>query len=213
MSSSAPDAKNVRRLERDRLVEAVERRGGVATRQELDYEGFSHRSVAEAVKLMLLVRSARGLYRLPSGAPYGEAALGSAALLFPQSVVALISALSHHSLTTQIAATVDLAVPRRYVREVGDLEIRQVVMPMRLLADGVERVRGDGFARYRVFSRARSVCDAFRYLNLVGEDVAYEALRNYVNDDRFDAKELVRAAKITGTTAIVIPVVKTLQVS
>ena len=213
--SPASHASNVRPrvLERDRLLDAVRRRGGVATRYELDREGLSNRVIAEAIRTGALTRSGRGLYRLPDVIPFGDHALAQATLLFPEGVIALTSALAFHELTTQIPSTVDIAVPRRATRQSIDVPIRTVVMPARLINSGVVRVRGADGTRFPVFSRERSVSDAFRYVDLVGEDVAYETLRRYVESADFDRHKLEQAARETGTHHIISPVIKTLSAS
>jgi predicted transcriptional regulator of viral defense system len=195
------------------LVDAVRRRGGVATRYELDREGLSNRAIAEAIRTGRLTRSGRGLYRLPEIMPFGDHALAQAALLFPEGVIALTSALAFHELTTQIPRTVDVAVPRRASRQSADIPIRTVVMPKRLIVSGVVRARGADGVRFPVFSVERSVSDAFRYVDLVGEDVAYEALRRYIESAAFDRKSLERAARETDTEHIIFPVIKTLSAS
>jgi predicted transcriptional regulator of viral defense system len=195
------------------LIDALRRRGGVATRYELDRDGLSNRAIADAIRTGTLTRSGRGLYRLPEIMPSGDHALAQAALLFPEGVIALTSALAFHELTTQIPSTVDVALPRRASRRSVDIPIRTVVMPKRLFANGVMRVRGTDGARFPVFSPERSVSDAFRYVDLVGEDVAYEALRRYIESASFDRENLQRAARETGTQHIIFPVVKTLSAS
>ncbi len=214
MSKAPSNAETVHRpTEQERLVEAVRRRGGLATRRELDQEGFSHRAIASAVQEQFLSRTSRGLYKLSDLVPYGDLAFGQAALLFPEGVIALVSALVHHGLTTQIPDAVDVAVPRRYTRNSPEIGIRLVVMPSRLLHDGVERARGESGVRFRVFSRERAVCDAFRYKQIVGEDVAYEALRNYVTSSNVDTRALLKAAEVTETSNVILPVLKTLRAS
>lgn len=199
--------------ERDRLIDAVRRRGGVATRYELDREGLSNRVIAEAIRIGALTRSGRGLYRLPDVMPFGDHALAQAALLFPEGVIGLTSALAFHELTTQIPTMIDVALPRRVTRQSIDIPIRTVVMPARLINNGVVRVRGADGIRFSVFSQERSVSDAFRYVNLVGEDVAYEALRRYIESAAFDREKLDLAARQTGTEQIISPVLKTLSAS
>ena len=86
-------------------------------------------------------------------------------------------------------------------------------MPARLINNGVVRVRGADGIRFSVFSQERSVSDAFRYVDLVGEDVAYEALRRYIESAAFDREKLDLAARQTGTEQIISPVLKTLSAS
>jgi predicted transcriptional regulator of viral defense system len=183
-----------------RLMEAFVRHGGVMTRQMIAGEGHTTRSLAQLLEQGLITRSTRAVYRLTELLPVGETAFAEAMLSVPGSIVCLISALSYYGLTTQIPAAVYVAVPRQLAtrRNDGDVLLITVRMPGFLLRDGVERVRTSDDQRFRIFTAERSVCDAFRFVGLVGEDVAYESLRRYLDLSNPNINKLIEAAKVTG---------------
>ncbi|MDB5069011.1 MAG: putative transcriptional regulator [Candidatus Eremiobacteraeota bacterium] len=195
----------------DRLLSSAARRGGVITRDQIDLEGHASRIVHDLVADGRLIRVGRGVYRLAEYAPFGEAALVVACAIVPRGVVTLVSALAQYKLTTQIPASVFLAVPSRTNDLSGTPEVRIALVRVapRFLRTDVQAVTADSGGRYRIFAKERAVCEAFRFRRIVGEDVAYEALGNLLRGP-FDRARLVRAAALTGTGNFVLPPVKAL---
>jgi len=180
------------------------------TRGMIASEGHTARSLSELLADGSITRSRQGVYRLAELLPVGEAAFAESLLSIPHGIICLVSALAYHGLTTQIPAAVFVAVPRRLApRNSGDVPIISVRMPGRLLRSGVDRVRTSEGQTFRIFTPERSVCDAFRYVRLVGEDVAYESLRRYLDRPKPDLRRLVEAAQLTGTYRTIAPALQT----
>jgi hypothetical protein len=150
------------------------------------------------------------MYRLAHSTPTGEASFVEACRIAPQGVVCLLSALSYYRLTTQIPVAVELAVSSGTSNLFpDDLQIRYVKMPPRLLRNNVLRVAATGGGFFRIFSRERSVCDAFRYRQNLGEDIAYESLGALLRT-KFSQQALLNAAKLTTTEPFILPPLRTL---
>jgi Transcriptional regulator, AbiEi antitoxin len=195
----------------DRLLASVRRHGGVVTRDQIDLEGHGPRTIQQLLHAGRLVRVARGIYRLSDYAPFGEAAFVAAAALIPRGVVTLLSALAQYGLTTQIPSSVYLAVPTQTNEFEGKIEIPITLVRVapRFFKSDIFTVRTKSGGRYRIFAAERAVCEAFKFRRLVGEDVAYESLRNLLQRP-FDRSRLIDTAKLTGTTKFVLPALKVL---
>jgi len=184
--------------------------GGVVTRADLERDGHSGRTIRKLVEAGQIVRTRQGIYRLAHGTPTGEASFVEACRIAPRGVVCLLSALSYYNLTTQIPTAVDLAVsPGTRNQFPDDLQIHYVKMPPRLLRSGVVRIAAMGGGFFRIFSRERSVCDAFRYRQTLGEDIAYESLGALLRT-KFSQRALLDAARLTSTELFVLPPLRTL---
>jgi hypothetical protein len=193
------------------LLDAFRRRGGVMTRDQIDLEGHTARSIGQALRLGLISRSRQGVYRLAETAPFGETALIEASAYVPRGIVCLVSALRQHELVTQIPSAVQLAVPRDANEPVsGEVPIRLVRMASRFLVSDVREIRPSAGGKYRIFTPERSVCDAFRFRRQLGEDVAYEALRTLLQG-AYDRDTLIEAAELTRTNAYILPALRTLS--
>jgi len=184
--------------------------GGVATRADLERDGHSGRTIRKLIESGEIVRTRQGMYRLAHNTPTGEASFVEACRIAPRGVVCLLSALSYYSLITQIPTAVDLAVPPGTRNQFpDDLQIHYVKMLPQLLKSDVLRMAAPEGGFFRIFSRERSVCDAFRYRQTIGEDIAYESLGALLRT-KFDRHALLNAATLTSTEPFVLPPLRTL---
>lgn len=121
----------------------------------------------------------RGLYRLATAPPLTAPDFVAIALLVPRAVICLVSALSHHRLTTQIPHAVDVALPSHArAPQSCQVPLRTYWYSEPSYSTGVERIWFDGVP-VPIYSVEKSIADCFKYRNKVGLDVAIEALRTY----------------------------------
>jgi hypothetical protein len=180
------------------------------TRSDLQRDGHSGRTIQKLIKSGEIVRTRQGIYRLAHATPIGESSFVEACRIAPLGVICLLSALSHYDLTTQIPTAVYLAVSTGTKNQApDDLQIQYIEMLPQLLKHDVLRVAASGGGFYRIFSKERSVCDAFRYRRSVGEDVAYEALGSLLRT-QYSRSALIKAAHLTRTESFVLPPLRTL---
>ena len=94
-------------------------------------------------------------------------------------MICLISALAHHSLTTQVPHTVDVALRgHAQIPRLGDIPLRVFWYSEPSFSAGVQSVSIDGVA-VKIYSPEKSITDCFKYRNKIGLDVAVQALRTY----------------------------------
>jgi len=121
----------------------------------------------------------RGLYRLTSATPLSSPDLVPIAIRIPNAVVCLISALAHHSLTTQIPHSVDIALPSHaQIPKMAGIPLRVFWYPESSFRAGVGVATIDGVS-VQVYSPEKTIADCFKYRNKIGLDIAIEALRSY----------------------------------
>lgn len=113
----------------------------------------------------------------------------------PHAATCLLSALRFHDLTTQNPHEVWIAVGSK------DRRPKQNETPHKVLRFGpghydlgLEGHEVEG-TQLRVYSVARTVVDLFRYRNMVGLDVALEALKDGGRERRFTLAEINRIAR------------------
>jgi predicted transcriptional regulator of viral defense system len=142
----------------------------------------------------VLEQLSRGLYRLADAPPLGNPDLVTVARRVPRGVICLVSALAFHDLTTQIPHEVYLAVPRASEPPRLDYPpVRVFRFGGRAFAAGVETHEIDA-TPVRIYSREKTIVDAFKYRNKIGLDTAVEALKRYRQQGRIDAEALRRHA-------------------
>lgn len=157
-----------------------------------------------------LEKVGRGLYRWPD-APVGlHESLIEVAKRVPHGVVALLSALRYHDLTTQNPYRIWLAIDRKARRPSFDYPpVRWVYFSGEALREGVESQTLNG-VQVKIFSAAKTVADCFKYRNKIGLDVALEALREGWTQKRFTMDELLYFARLCRVEKVMRPYLEAL---
>jgi predicted transcriptional regulator of viral defense system len=198
-------------LREKNVRDAFRRAGGVLRTAQALRAGVHRRDLYEARDTGVLEQVSRGVYRLADLPPITEPDLVTVALRVPKAVIALISALHFHGLSTEIPHEVSIALPQ------GTSRPRLAWPPLRvywfsgaMFASGIETHERDG-VRLRVYGAAKTVADCFKFRNRLGSDVAVEALRTGLEDRKFTPAELLRAARTCRVERILRPYLEALQ--
>lgn len=120
-----------------------------------------------------------GVYRVVGGEIWMHQDLIDACTAVPEGVICLISALAYHGLTTAIPSETWMAIPRNAWAPRLTFPTRFIRMNDQALAAGVE-THPLGGKKIRITSKAKTVCDALRFRDKIGQEVALEALKNYL---------------------------------
>jgi predicted transcriptional regulator of viral defense system len=194
-----------------KMVEVFRRAGGVLRTTQALQAGVHRRDLYALRDAGILQRVSRGVYRLADLPPLAEPDLVTVAARIPKAVIALISALHFHGLTTEIPHEVSIALPR------GTVQPRLDWPPLRvyrfsgtMFTAGIETHERDA-VEVRVYGAAKTVADCFRFRNRLGSDVALEALRNGLGERKFTPAEVLRIAKICRVDRIVRPYLEAVQ--
>jgi len=198
--------------EAERAAEGVFRRnGGVLRTSGAIAQGVHPRTLYRMRDAGLLEQLSRGVYHLASLPLPEQPDVVAVMKRVPNGVVALVSALDLHGLTTQVPHTVDIALERGIKRPRIDYPpIRVFYMSPASFRDGVDELQigGQGVP---VFSPGKTVADCFKFRSRVGQDVAVEALREAVRSRRASPAEIMRWARIDRVAAVVRPYLEALQ--
>lgn len=158
----------------------------------------------------VIERVGRGLYQWPDKDLGRHQSLAEVSKLAPKAVIALLSALNYHNMTTQNPHKIWLAIDGKAWRpEISYPPVRFVTMSGEALHAGVEKHSIDGVL-IKVFSPAKTVADCFKYRNKVGLDVALEALREGWSARKFTMDELLRYAEICRVKKVMQPYIESL---
>lgn len=181
---------------RQRVLDELDRRGGYLRQRELLAVGGDPHALGELVAGGQLVRVRRGLYRR-ADAWSEHLGLADATAAAPGAVVCLLSALDYYALTTITPWEVYLAIPRKArPPRVEYPPVRAIRYGDRLFGYGiVHQPLADGRA-VRMYSREKTVADAFHFDAIVGRDVALEGLKTYLRQPGRDIDGLLAAAAV-----------------
>lgn len=186
------------------------KRKGILRAAEAIRLGVPEHLIYEMLKQGELVREGRGIYRLAESEMPSDPDLVQVSLLVPKAVICLISALYFYELTTQIPHSVYVALPQNTPRprlKYPPLEVFWVTNS--LYSVGVDVYVLDG-VKVKIYSREKTVADCFKFRNRVGEDVALEALKDYIHQPKMDVHKLLEYAKVNRVEKLMTPYLKSL---
>jgi predicted transcriptional regulator of viral defense system len=153
----------------------------------------------------------RGLFHLASYPLPERPDIVAVAQRIPAGIIALVSALDLHELTTRIPEAVYVALPRDVKHPRIDYPpVRIVHLSASAMAAGVEE-RRIGETTVRLFSVAKTVADCFKFRSIVGGDYAVEALREALRSRKATPADVMRCAKIDRVAPLVRPYLEALQ--
>ncbi len=152
----------------------------------------------------------RGLFQLAEAAGTGNVDFVAVCARAPHGMICLDSALAYWDLSDAIPREAHLAVPEGSHRPAIDHPPTRVHVFRAATFDlGRLEVREEWGERFWISDRERTVVDTFRFRHVLGEDVAYGALRRYLRERRprpARLAELARAVRVSG------PVLRATQV-
>ena len=186
---------------------------GYARMKDLKQAGFHTRKIKDMLNTGIIEKIKPGLYRLNDSSVRKDfyQDFVDACRLIPKGVVCLISALEYHNLTAVNPYKIYIAIPNKskpqtihyppvefyYFRESSySFDIETV------------SVRKDSF---RVYGREKTICDMFRFRDRLGEDIALEALNNYLKLESADLNKLRSYAVNCRVKSVILPYLKALS--
>lgn len=198
--------------EREARAQSIFRRaGGVLRTSQALRAGVHPRDLYGMRDAGVLLEVSRGVYRLADLPPFVDPDLATVAARVPKAVIAVISALHFHGLTTEIPHAVSIALPKGSGRPRLDWPpLRVYWFSGALYTEGIETHERDGVT-LKVYGAARTVADCFRLRNRLGSEVALEALRTGLDERTFTPAEILRAAQKCRVAGIVRPYLEALQ--
>jgi predicted transcriptional regulator of viral defense system len=197
--------------QRRQVIEAFRRAGGMLRTGQALRVGVHQRDLYALRDAGDLESLSRGVYRLADLPPLADPDLVTVATRVPKAVIALISALHIHGLTTQIPHHVNIALPRGTARPRLDWPpLRIYRMSGAMFTSGIETHQRDGVP-IRVYGAAKTVADCFKFRSRIGVDVALEALRTGLAEHKFTPAQIVRAARLCRVDVVIRPYLEAVQ--
>ena len=158
------------------IEDIVVQQGGTINLSGKSHEN-EYRRILRAEKKGKLVRVKKGVYALPYALMDNMLDVET---IVPGGVVCLYNAWSHHGLTMMTPPTFCIAVEAKRKVVFSDKQlITLYYWNKQSLTLGVEEAEISSHT-VKITNVERSVCDAVRYRNKIGEDFCLEIVRNYL---------------------------------
>lgn len=173
---------------------------------ELADAGITGATIRRMQARGLVIRIARGLYRMQGTQVDAQSSLAEAAKLVPRGVICLVSAAAHHGLIDALPNRVWIAISR------GDWHPKIMTPPLNVVRFRADMMRAGvashriGGVQVRMTNPARTVVDLFRYRrtegrryrNSTGLALALQALREALRQRKATPTEISRFAVRAG---------------
>lgn len=192
------------------IIKYIKKQNGYATMSGLKESGFQTRSIRDCVREGVLEKVKPGLYRLSDSGYYRNVNLSfvDVCRAVPNGVICLGSAVSYYGLSTYNPHEVHIAVLN------SDKKVKINYPPVKFYffrqnrySSGIKKVNTK-FGVIRIYDIEKTVCDMFGFRNVFGDDIALEALRNYVKRKDADYIKLKKYSVICRVASIINPYLK-----
>lgn len=192
------------------LLDFLVKKGGLASYAEISKAGFSKAILKTSLKIKLVSRIDRGLYRLSEGMSISQPDLVAISIKIPRGVICLLSALAFHEATNEIPKYIDVAIPRgTHANRISYPPVKFYRLASKAWEVGIENRDIDGY-KIKIYNLAKTVADCFKFRNKIGADVAREALKIAVTEKHIKPKEIMRYAKICRVDSVIKPMLETM---
>lgn len=192
------------------ILEIIRNKGGYATMKELKDAGIHTRKVKDALEKDLVIKIKPGLYKLKDYQRDEYESFVDIHKSNDSAVICLSSALATHELTTFNPSKITVAVPNNTDRFDMDYPPIDVYFYRENIYNaGIKEVERS-YGSFKVYNKPKTVCDMFHYRNKLGEDIAFEGLRNYLELPEANLIELQNYMKICRVKTVMKPYLKAL---
>jgi predicted transcriptional regulator of viral defense system len=194
----------------EKIIKYFVSNGGFASMKELKEANFYSREITSLVKEKIIIKIKPGYYRYSD---YGffkdiNVNLITVCRAEPQSVICLISALDYFQMTDFNPSEIFYAIPHsQKKRDIKNPPVKAYFFRDRFYNPGIEVIKTK-YGNLRIYSKEKTVCDMFRYRNKLGEDLAMQALKNYLNQKKKSIATLVKYAEICQVKTVIMPILK-----
>ena len=190
------------------IIRYITKRGYVRMK-ELKEVGFHTRNISALVKSGDIERVKPGLYKIPNsdGHDYLSSFLDVTKAI-PKGVICLISAISYYELSTVNPTEIFIAIP--ITEKPSKIEYpptRVFYWTERNFNLGIDEIHTKK-GNIKIYDKEKTICDLFRYRDKLGEDIAFEALKNYLQLKNIDLNKLRTYAEKMRVKTILSPYIK-----
>lgn len=175
----------------DKIHRALTKSGGVIRSYELQ-EPRAYYNINKEIKSGNVIRIKNGVYMLPEEL---ASTMIDVARIVPGGVVCLYSAWDYYGLTTQIPDRFYIAIEKH--RKVVVPDIMGIILcywQEKYCTMGVVETEIANH-KVKIFCIEKSVCDAIKFRNKIGTEVAIEILKNYLKRKERNISLLMDFAK------------------
>lgn len=193
----------------EKLIKYFEKHG-YARMKELKEKSFHTGHISQLLQEGFIFKIKPGLYRINEfkKSPEVKESYLDICRAVPEGVLYLISALDFHNLTTFNPTEIYIAIPHnKKAPKIFYPPAKFFYLYNNFYSTGIEEFKTK-YGNIRVYDREKTICDMFRYRNKLGEDLAIEGLKNYLNSPDENIEKLMNYSERYKVKTILTPYLK-----
>ncbi|MEJ5262523.1 MAG: type IV toxin-antitoxin system AbiEi family antitoxin domain-containing protein [Ignavibacterium sp.] len=193
----------------DELVKIFKKNKGYARMIELKRANIHTRKIALAMQSGIIEKVKPGLYKLINYDFDEFESFAEVCYANKRAVICLLSAASYHELTTFTPSEIYVAVPNNTDKfALNYPPIKVFYFVERYYSPGIEILKTKS-GIVRIYNKEKTIGDLFRYMKKIGEDIAVESLKTYLQNPKGrNVPKLIEYAEICGVKKKIEPMVK-----
>ena len=193
----------------EKLLKIFKHQNGYATMNELRQKGVQTRTIAEAVSKNIIEKVKPGLYKLVDYPWDQHGSFADVCKSNMKAIVCLTSAAEYYELNTFNPSYVTVAVPHNTPKFKLDYPpIKVYYFTDSYYPHGIQTLSTKS-GIVRIYNKEKTIGDLFRYINKIGEDIAVESLKTYLQDKKQrNISKLLEFSEICGVKKKIEPMIK-----
>jgi len=194
----------------EEIIKYIAQKGGFASMKDLKEANFHTREITSLVKEKTIDKIKPGYYRIADYSFFKDVniSLITVCRAEPQAVICLISALDYYEMTDFNPSEIFYAIPHSQKRRaINNPPVKTFFFRERFYNPGIDVIKTK-YGNLRIYNKEKTVCDMFRYRNKLGEDLAMQALKNYLKQKKKSIASLIKYAEICQVKTVIMPILK-----
>lgn len=193
----------------EKIIKIFKKNNGYARMKELRSSGIQTRDIAKAIEIGLIEKIKPGLYKLVNYERDEHEGFVEVCHANRRAVICMLSAASYYELTTFNPSEIYVAVPNNTDKFVLIYPpIKVYYFADSYYSPGIETLKTKS-GIVRIYNREKTIGDLFRYMKKIGEDIAVESLKTYLqNRKERNIPKLIEYAEICGVKKKIEPLIK-----
>lgn len=197
-------------LNMEDIINYIINNSGFATMKDLKDAAFHTRKITKLVEEGVIEKVKAGVYRISDIGFFENVNLSLIAVCKaePKAVICLVSALDYYEMTDFNPHEIYYAIPNsRKSKKIKYPPTRVFYFRDNVYNIGIDTIKTK-YGTINIFNKEKTVCDMFRYRYKIGEDLALEALNNYVKMKKRSIPKLLEYAEICRVKPVMEPILK-----
>lgn len=191
-------------MNRETLIQKFKDNHGWLQSKDFGYQPVVYAVLNEMIANQEVEKVKNGLFKYTAMGHYNEQE--DVLKLYPNAVLCLFSAWHHYELSTTVPYQHHLALPHK----ANPAKINYPPIKFYYWSEAQFQLGISQDNIIKIYDLEKSVCDAVKFRNKVGEDITYEVLKNYMRSKNRNLEKLMTYAKQMRIEKIISPMLKPL---